>query len=799
MAAPCLTAATAAEAQTSSGSRTDLAQVNEIIVTARKRAESDLKVPIAISAMGKAQLDQYNITKIADVAAMTPSLNVSANFGSQGGGIALRGISTAPLNAASEQSVALNFDGVTVSHGAAIRFSQFDLERIEVLKGPQSLYFGKNTSAGIISVVSADPTKDFFAMARVGYEFNANELTTEGVISGPLSADKSLTARLAVYHSDLQGWLKNPVAYTNVTPPQSLTDIYGPLQAPKYSHLPNYSDIAGRLTLKYEPSDNLTIRLKGTYAHRAGAASNQSAQLSFCASGVPAPGNPGNVPGIGTCGLDNNWSAPVGQNPTAQQGGSPLFRDGQPYEKDDQYLLVGNLDWTVADGLTLSSTTGYYNLHLRDAANATFSPYPGIGSANDVKKTDFTQELRLQSDFSTPLNFMVGLYYNKGKFYQNIPVTILQTPISGSMYRIPNNVYSLFGNISYALFNDKLTLSAGGRYTREKKKVRVTNQTTGDIFTGLAKDAVTFKKFNPELNISWTPTNRITVYGTYKKGSKSGGFNADTLAGLFPGIDISYDDENVEGFEGGVKSVLAGGALRLDLAAFSYEYKNLQVGYIDPVTAAQVISNAATARLKGVEISMRYSPPGVRGLTISGALNYDHARYKNYLGLCYTGQTIADGCAYDGNGNIVTSGATQQNFSGRPLLRAPDWSGSLNATYNMPVAADDTSIGISVGGVYTGSFYPMSPEPPTSLQKSVFLVNSTVRLYNDDKGWELALIGKNLTDKRRMQLGVETPFTPGVASGTGTAGPGHLADLVGFTNRPREVMLRLTVKSNLFK
>lgn len=804
LAAAMATQATAADVdhvssqQDADAEQTQLVRGNEIIVTARKKAESDLEVPIAIAAIGKEQLDRYNISTLGDVAAITPSLNVSTNFGSQGGNIALRGVSTAPLNASSEQAVAINLDGVTLSHGMAVRFAQFDIERIEVLKGPQSLYFGKNTTAGIISIVTADPTDSLYAMARVGYEFKADELVTEGVVSGPIAGDK-LTARLALYRSDMQGYLRNPLAGNTVVPPPGLVALYGPLIPSKYKRVPEANTFGLRGTLKFTPSDIVTLRVKGTYVQRDAVASNQASQYFFCPSGVPAPGNPGNVPGIGNC-TDKNDAVPLGQNPTAQQAGRPEFRDGQPYSEERQYLVAGNLDVKLSDQLTLSSVTSYYKMKLTDAANATFSPYPGIGVVNIVEKSDFTQELRLTSDFDGPLNFMAGVYYGTGTFFQDIAVSIPivfgnSTVAPSPIYHIPNRTIAGFGNVTYALFDGKLKLSAGGRYTSERKRLGIFSQIAHAKVTDLGVSKVTFNKFNPELNVTFNPTRQTTIYATYKKGSKSGGFNAEPLTFAYTGLDASYDDESVSGVEGGIKTLALDGALRLDLAAYRYLYRGLQVGYISPVSASQVIENAASARVQGIELDVRYSPRELDGLSLSGSINYGRARYKDYIGPCYTGQTIAGGCNIDTAGNIVsTSGGVSQNFGGRPLLKAPDWTGSINIAYDMPITTNGMSLGLSAGGVYTGAFYPIPEEVPESLQRKSFNIDAQVRLFNDEQGWELALIGKNLTDQRRMQLGVQTLFTPGVPAGTGTNGPIARADLNGFANRPRQFMLRLTKK-----
>ncbi|WP_183029933.1 TonB-dependent receptor domain-containing protein [Altericroceibacterium spongiae] len=774
---------------------TDQIGANEIIVTARKRGESDLEVPIAIQAFDSAQLARRGVQSLSDIAAVTPSLVVSESFGSLGGTMNLRGVGASSVNAATDQAVALNIDGVTIATGAAARFAQFDLQRVEVLQGPQSLYFGKNTTAGIISVISADPTDEPYAMLRGGYTFQSRGLLTEAVLSGPVT--DNLAARLAFFRSDQKGYFRNPLASTTVTPPQSLIDLYGPLLAPRYSRGPDALNTGLRGTVKFEPTDDLSIRLKATYFNQKGSPSNNNTQLYFCPAGVPAPGNPGNVPGIGECEVDHVLG-PTGQNPTAETAGDLRFYDGQPYTDSTQYLLSADAEYVLSDSLTLNSVTGYYDMDMLDSTNSSFSPYPAIGGLNEVKRDDFTQELRLTSDFDSPLNGMIGAYYQTGDFFISVPVTLLQDPVPISEYYIDSRTWAVFGELTYDLFEDAVQISAGGRYTDEKKDLKLFSRVLDDFADDLPADTVRTKNFSPEVTLTWRPDQRTNVFLTYKKGTKSGGFNSDTLnLPPFDEDDISYSDEKVEGIEGGVKSVLFGGALRVNLTGYAYKYDDLQVGVLDPVAVTQLTRNAASAKVRGIQFDANYQPTSIPGFKLSGAVNYSHARFDDYIGQCYTGQTIDAGCNLDINGDPVAPGAVavNQSFSGHPLVKAPDWTGSLSADYEFPVT-QDTSIGLSVAASYSSEYHTVDTQPVNSLQPEYVNLDAQIRLFKDDNGWELALIGKNLTDVLRVQQGVEVPFTPGpdVVAGTGTAGPGIPADLVGFTNPPFQLMVRLTIE-----
>ena len=585
---------------------------NVITVTARKRSETDLEVPIAIKAIGQAQLDRQGISSLQDVAAITPSLTVSAATGASGGTIVLRGVGTPPAGAGTDSAVSVNIDGVTLAEGAVLRMGQFDLQQIEVLQGPQSLYFGKNSSGGIISLTTADPTKSPYMMLRTGYTFQSRNLLTEGVISGPLA--DGLGARLAVQRSDQKGYFINPLAtdYALGVPTAAQLATYGPVPRAESPRLPVETNTMVRGTLKYEQPGCLLIRLKGSYMHRTGSDSFSVGQLFYCPNGTPDSALGGNVAGIGDCKL-NKYGAPIGRNATVTEGGDPDYRDGQPYSNQTQYLVSNNIDYTIAPGITLSSVTGYYNMKLITGDVVTSSVYPSVGSVVRNKREDFTQELRMTTDLDSPLNGMFGVYYQTGDYFANVEAYIpaFGGALDPPSYYVDSRTYAVFGQLTYKLADDTVVLSAGGRYTDEKKDLQVVNGGV-NVENVFSRKSIHSKKFSPELSASWRPTRDMNVFVTYKKGTKSGGFNLSALLPpIFVGSDIGYDDEIAEGVEGGVKSVVMNGQLRLDLTAYRYTYNNLQVSIFDPTLGSTATKNAASARIWGVQFNTNYSPRSI--------------------------------------------------------------------------------------------------------------------------------------------------------------------------------------------
>ncbi|UZW58291.1 TonB-dependent receptor (plasmid) [Sphingobium sp. JS3065] len=783
--AGALAAPTAAAAQT----RTETAapstpvSADDIIVTARKRNEQSIDVPITIRAVGSEELARRNIVDLRDVAASTPNLNVSPNAGSFGGSVALRGVgSGASGSSVVDQAVALVIDGVTATNGGAFRFAQFDLQQIEILNGPQSLYYGKNSTAGLISITSAEPTDTLRAMARIGYEFEGDRLLTEGFISGPLT--DTLSARLALYRTHSQGY------FVNTLPPGTVHPTYGVLRGPEYMRVPYGTDLAGRLSLKFEPNERLTIRFKGTAGQQTGSPAGFESQLFYCPRGTPQ--SRGTVAGVGDCVLDKRV-VPYA-NPLTASAGLAQLGDGTPRLKLNQYLASLAVDYDLSGGLTLNSVTGLYKFRHREVTNAGYTTAGIVSNYTEMDKVDYSQEVRLSSDFDTPLNFMVGGFISTGSFDAFAPATLdiagngAPPPSNNGRWSVDTDVWSVFGQLTWQIA-DQFELSGGARYTNERKSATLTSSLTGPIT--LSRPSRTFKSVSPEATFSYKPNADTNIYVSYRTGIKSGNFNVGSFISQPTTQDYTFGDEKARGFEGGIKARLAPG-LRTDLNLYSYKYTDLQVASFDPLTGITRLQNAASSTVKGVALTVNYAPPAVPGLSFMGAVNYNEARYSNYVGPCYTGQTVAQGC----NRTLNAAGTAylQQDYAGKPLVKAPDWTGSFQVAYDQNVGSG-LKIGVSGGGNYSSSYYPIAEQPIQSLQRAYWLFDANLRIGAQNERWELALVGRNLTDKLRIQQAVGATLTPIVAANTGSLTlPGNMSDFAGFSNRPRTIELRLTVK-----
>lgn len=780
----------------------------DIIVQARKRNESLISVPVAITAVTAAELSRSAINGTDALARKIPGFVVGEGGGTvQGGSIALRGISAADANPLGDQAVSFNIDGVQVARSAVRRMGDFDIAGVEVLKGPQALFFGKNSPGGIISTRTADPTNRFEAGARLGYEFNADELRGEGYISGPLT--EGLGARLAFYGSTMQGWSRNLVPTTD----------------PYYagSRSPDKEEYAFRGTLKYDNDGPFTARFKIAYNNVRDNSSTANLQTVNCPTGSAFVGGPAD------CRADDNvvlanlgpdmaritaLAGPL--STTANPSGNPrlayaAFGDGTLFSRSKQWLSGLELNLEISPDLKLTSVTGYYKLDYFNRANFTATNRPDaiLGSVNLLDIREISEEIRLASDFSGPFNFLIGGQYQDSKAITASLAafgavagqqSILNqapgnpnrpSPFVASNYYLNQDgeAYSFFGQLQITP-TPELELSVGGRYSHETKNlISVVNRGAELVgvqaFLSNGGNRRAFNNFSPEISISYRPDNNLNIYANYKRGFLSGGFNGGSFNAAG---DFSYRPQKVKGFEAGIKGRFLDGLLSADLALYSYKINDLQVQVTTSGTI-QELKNAGKVSSKGIELGLTLRPS--QGLSLYGNVAYADGQYDQYFASCYTGQlALSPGtgigqCASQPNptnNNIV---GVLQNLSGTQLIRSPDWAGNAGFTYETPIT-DSMKIEFAAGLSFSSSYITSASSQPNSRSPSYTLLDGSVRLAQADDQWELSLIGRNLTNKFYW---VRTSDNP-----ANSVRPGQLADSTSVVSRGREVMLRIGFK-----
>lgn len=732
----------------------------DIIVTARRRDEAASRAPVTLSAIGAEQLTAQAIVGLAEIARVVPQLVVGNSQSVQGGSITLRGIGSSESNPFADQAVSFSIDGVQIARATVQRMAQMDLAQVAVYKGPQALFFGKNSPAGVVDIHTADPTSRFDSKISGAYDFEGREWRGEGYVSGPLT--DTLGARLALYGSKMDGNVRN------VAP---VDPVLGKVR----DRAIHDREFASRLTLKFEPSDAFDARLKVSYSRlkTGGPAENQ--QLIDCPSGRGA------LAPQDDCRVDFKVVHPnLGPRFAAID---PRYGDGIPFLTQSQWLASLEANYALSDVLKLTSTTGFYDssTKYRDTLNSATLRANMLANYQEFKDREFSEELRLSSDFDGPVNFIVGGYYQHSKLYDvfiaarnaDVPVVVANYNNAATQKA---DAYSVFAQVGWDIV-PTLELSVGGRYSYEKKRL------AGEVFYKPVATAVpsrSFDDFSPEATLTWRPDDDVTLYGSYKRGFLSGGFNVSAVDLT---QDRSYDQQTIKGPELGIKTVLFDRKLRLNAAVYDYDLRGLQVQ--SQVGITQVVTNAGKASVRGGEFDVDWTTP-VDGLTVNAAFAYNRARYDVYTASCYAGQTVAMGC----NVNPAANGVFRaQDLKGQPLARAPEVIMSGGFDYKAAVSERLTA-GLNARAAYSSSYYANPSLQAASRQNSYWLLDAGVNVADRSGAWELALIGRNLTDELYISRANDVTFT---GSGTGTPA-GVLADVSAVPSRGRQIMLRLTVR-----
>ncbi|PAL22075.1 TonB-dependent receptor [Sphingopyxis sp. GW247-27LB] len=767
----------------------------EIIVTARRRDERLIDAPVAITALGGAALDNYAVTEFTDMASLVPTMVAGKAASGSSASIFLRGVGSTALSAGFDQSVSFVVDGMPMSRGREIGLSQYDVQRVEVLKGPQALFFGKNATAGLISVTTNNPGDVFEAGLKVGYGFEAKEKYGEGYISGPLA--DGLRARLAFRISDSEGAFTNTAAETYIDP-------FG-LERHRNSKNRGYGrTYSGRATIEWDAADNLTFQVKTGYTDQKDGGPTDIIER-ICGGGRTVPFAANGIPPSPNADCVINGRSDSSTIPVEVAGLDYRYAgDGHMYSrlKSGFGILTATLTSDVFD---VTSITSYYRFKQTDLNNVSGEAYPATFSQlADYRQT--SEELRFQSKWDGPVNVLFGLFASSNKFIFNTDAYIFPLPAvaAGTTYvtfkrdnGFSGSSMSAFGEVT-ANLSDAIELAAGARYSYESRDSfqasLAANPAFAAAFPGGVRvdDRYRESDVSPQVTLRYKPSRDLTFYAAYKEGFKSGGFNiSQTLtAGMTPeqlGAAGKFGAERARGGEVGARAILMGGALSLNATAYYYDYLDLQVQNFDPVTIGQVVANAGTLRVKGIEGDFNWRSGG---FSLRGAAAYNNASYKDYVGQCYGGQTIAQGC----NLLAPAPGAafTSQDYDGLTPPKAPRFAGRLGASYEVELSGSGLRLEASGDMSYSSKYNFSDTLRPDAVQPSFTKFDASLRLKGPEDRWTLALIGRNLSNKYIVTGGSEIPFTGG--TGTGTAGPGVLSDLSAFVDNPREFYIEASVK-----
>lgn len=621
--------ASSAHAQESAGND----GIGDIIVTAQKRSENVQNVPIAISAVSSEYLESRDISSIDRLGSIAPNVKIErAPSNKTISQISIRGSVTINPAVTWEPAVGLYLDGVYIAKAQGSIFDVADLERVEVLRGPQGTLYGRNALAGAVNLVTKKPSGEAGGSAEFSYgnfDYWRGKATLNLPAMGPISV------KLSGQLQKRDGFVKivpNPFPAAFLARPNSVTDTN------------DLDSRSGMVQVRLKPEGNFTADYQFDYSRY-----NQRPDFAQLVSVLPNSlfTDPAILGAIAPLGL----YASAKRLSTASIDGSPLYERSQTYG----HALTLALDMGNA---TLKSITSYRKLKWSDSLDLDGSPLDVAFTQRSTRFHAFSEELQLAgTGLSERLNYVIGAFYYKEKAETLGPQRFFsflnQVGAPGaadlqSDYGSHTRAVAVYAQLDYRL-TDALKLTLGGRYTNERKDIRrqFAVGTPRIVLFNLPYGGVPDAKFNnfsPTATISYEASDAVNLYARWARGYKSGGFNGETDVTALIGSPFScttapgktselcnpYRPEKVDSYELGLKTKLAGGKLIFNVAGFWDEHKDIQLSvFTAQGAAASVVLNAAAARIRGLEFEAVARP--IPALTINGSFAILDASYKKFI------------------------------------------------------------------------------------------------------------------------------------------------------------------------
>ncbi len=747
--------------------QTTSVQLEELVVTAQKRAENVQDVPISITAVSGAEIERAHMVNFGQLTTVVPSLQFTTSNNVRNTTIYLRGIGQSGNNPGIESSVGVFIDGAYVPGSSGLFGDLTDIQSVEVLSGPQGTLYGRNTPLGAINIVTREPQAETEAMLTAGYG-NYDQTSLKGYLGGALASD--LTSRVSFWARKRSGF-----AYNLATG----------------NHVNDFTGEGGRFRALWKPSDALKLDLAGYY-------SNVSAN-----DGVADLIDAGGPTGIATPGY---LAATAALGYTFQNYGHRDFIVQTQDVTKDKALAYGSSltgNYEFANGYKLTSiTSGDYN---KGGGN----PYANAGLPQKILIlaemgviNSWSQELRIASPTGRRLEYIAGLYGYRQTYNFDSSVTIgpdanrllpLPAAAGGPTLFHPGDkevTSDKLNTASEAVFGTawfKMTeawkLEAGGRYVWEHKDGFINHVNLPGANAAfraafgpnpVGPVSLTEDKFTWLLSSQYKLTPDVMVFATVSTGWKSGGFNAR----LTPvGVPVQFNAESSTDYAVGVKSELIDHRIRLNLTAFDTKLMNFQSSILNPVTRTGFITgNAGQRETKGVEGDAVAVVS--EHLRLNGAVTYLSAKYTDYTnGPCYSGK-VSNGSA-----------PGTCNFNGLTPDRSPALKTNVGADYSRPIS-DALAIDLRLDVQYTSSMLNDAALDPNTEQKSVTLLNGGIGLKPVNGRWAVNLWARNITDQHYFQFISATPATTLVSTGGVAGGRGYS----GYYAEPRTYGVELTIR-----
>jgi outer membrane receptor protein involved in Fe transport len=740
-----------------------------IQVTAQKRSENAQETPISMNVLSSDDLKEKSIEKIDDLQYAVPNLHMTeTGISTQ---MFIRGIGTGN-NQGFEQSVGQYIDGIHYGRQQLLRMPFLDLERIEVLKGPQSIMFGKNSVAGALNLSSAKPTQDTEIHLGLQYQPTINATEFTGMVSGALT--ETLSARLAVRDYSEDGYIENTFKDRDETIRE---------------------ETAVRLSLLWEPSDTMNFLFKIEHDEFDGT----GRQIEVIKDEPSLAGSP--IPGA----TFSQILGALGHPDAISDSELNYERQADAEESNNNSLDNATLTANFKLGdYTLTSVSGFVSYDFVETCDCDYTAAPIFSVFIDEEYEQFSQEIRLVSPVGEKFDWLGGLFYQTSELSFDDNIKIPSNSVLGSLsggalssltgqgagrnYQLDTDMFSAFFQGRYH-FTDALTLTLGARFTSEEKTssrvMNITDLETGDITTNPMAPAlfdVVFgiqsvqsplspqghnlsgnrdeNSFTPLINISYKIDQKIMAYVSATTGFKAGGF--DARANNVNSWE--FEEEEATAYEMGIKSLLLDDTLEVNLSFYRTEYDNLQVSQFDGVLGFNV-GNAKETVVQGVEVEGRWII--FDGLSMQYGLAYLDHEYKDFTnGNCHSRQVP--------DGDIGADGNQLCDYTGKSGQYTPKFTASIGFDYFTEVSF----LGFEYFRTTLGLYHSAKQNVDVNLNP-LYEVDAydkvDMRIALESENWNIALFGKNITNEEVLTYVGNNPLS-GSTFGTDT--------FYGFVDRP---------------
>ncbi len=799
------------------------ATLEEVVVTAQHRSQSLQDVPVSVSAISGDKMMEAGINRMEDLQAYVPNLTVTESGISTD--IYIRGIGTG-MNQGFEQSVGMYVDGIYYGRAQLARAPFLDLARVEVLRGPQNILHGKNSIAGAVNLITADATEYFEGLLSTLYEPEFDEKVYDLMLSGPLTDNVGLrfSARIREYGGFME-------------------DLFQKMDGPQYDQ-ETY-----RLKINWQATDATKVSLKaeigsfdslGRQAEIINDEPSTSDVFLFTGKTEAEILDNTQFPGIVNVDTDESVLNNYQDYKNATNGN---------YSNNDTTNLTLNITNITEGGHEFTSITGYMHYEYNDLCDCDATPAELFKLELGEDYSQFSQELRWVSPANNEIEYIGGIYMQRNdldfrdKLIQDSAVVVQllnaadymeggargdvdPNPLGGSVEEIlgigdagnavanitapraflsTSDIFSAFLQSTF-YFGDDWRMTLGGRGTIEKKTgsrkldladlegnslpIGEVDTVSGITFSAERHDLKgkrTEQSFSPLLNFQWDYSEEGMAYFTATKGVKAGGF--DARSNMSPSAEptprnpgavvanqsvligtFEYEEEEASSLEFGLKTGLLDGAAEINLAVFYTLYEDLQISIFDGTLGFNV-GNAKEAVTQGVEVDGRWQLTDY--FSLGGAfsvMDFEFTDFEN-------GQCRQDQAPTSSNGiNCDYTGMTNQYVA--------DWSGTFLMGFVAPIT-DTLGIGLGLDFVFTDKYNPSSNLDPRVEQDGFVKVNGRIGIGAIDKQWELALVGKNLTDEVIIVYAADTPLSKTIFGATSHT---------GFLEPPRSIAMQFTYR-----